>query len=322
MSGKQASAPKKNPRRLPRIVCVVGPTSSGKTALGIRLASHFQGEIVNADARQCYRYFTIGTGTPEGARKIVHGRKAYVVEGIPHYLIDFLEPMHVLTAAEWRDMALRAIRGIARRGHLPLVVGGTGLYVRALVDNFSFPNVPPKPELREAFKKKSLEDLVTLLLKLDPSAAETVDLKNPRRVVRALEVVTFTGTPFSQLRRIGRPVVEAFQVGIAWPREQLLERIDRAVEEMVERGWIDEIREIRRKNIPMDAPAMTSIGYRELLSYIRGEQTLDQAIAACQRAVRQYAKRQETWYRRDPRIHWAHNEDEAFGMVERWLSDT
>jgi len=306
---------------IPRIVCVVGPTASGKTALGIRLANHFNGEIVNADARQCYREFKIGTGTPEGVRKTYRGKKAYMVDGVPHYLMDFLDPTHVLTAAEWRDMALRAIRGISKRGHFPLIVGGTGLYVKALVDNYAFPKVPPKPELRDAFKNKPLPDLVKLLLKLDPTAAAIVDLKNPRRVIRALEVVTFTGKTYTSSRRTQKPVVEAFQVGIKWSRAELFHRIDDAVEEMVERGWIDEIRDILKKDIPLDAPAMTAIGYRELLSYIRGEQTLEKAIESCKTAVRRYAKRQETWYRRDPRIHWAHNEDEAFGMVERWLSE-
>jgi len=319
MTGKRPQKKTTRPRALPRIVCVVGPTSSGKTSLSIRLAKHFEGEVVNADARQCYRDFTIGTGTPEGERKTVHGRKAYVVDGIPHYLIDFLDPTHVLTASEWRDTALRAVRGISKRNHLPLVVGGTGLYVKALVDNYAFPNVPPKPEFRNAFLSKPLSDLVKLLIKLDPVAAEIVDLKNPRRVIRALEVVTFTGKTFSERRRVGKPIVEAFQIGIKWTREEMYARIDAEVEEMVERGWIDEIREILRKNIPLDAPAMTSIGYRELLGYIQGERTLEKAIATCKTAVHQYAKRQETWYTRDPRIHWAHNEDEAFGMVEGWL---
>ncbi|MCR4279088.1 MAG: tRNA (adenosine(37)-N6)-dimethylallyltransferase MiaA [bacterium] len=322
MTGKRPQSKTLRPRKLPRIVCVVGPTSSGKTSLSIRLAKHFNGEVVNADARQCYRDFTIGTGTPKGERKVFHGRKAYMVDDVPHYLIDFLDPTHVLTAPEWRDMALRAVRGITKRNHLPLIVGGTGLYVKALVDNYAFPNVSPNSEFRKAFQNKPLSELVALLKKLDPVASEIVDLKNPRRVIRALEVVTFTGKTFSERRRVGKPVVEAFQVGMMLSREELFSRIDTEVEEMVERGWIDEIREIQRKNIPLDAPAMTSIGYRELLAYIQGERTLEKAIATCKTAVHHYAKRQETWYKRDPRIHWAHTEDEAFGMVEGWLNDS
>ncbi|MFH1839318.1 MAG: tRNA (adenosine(37)-N6)-dimethylallyltransferase MiaA [Patescibacteria group bacterium] len=305
--------------RLPRVVCIVGPTACGKTSLGIRLAKAYKGEVINADARQLYTDFTIGTGKPQGTREIFQGRRTYMVDGVPHYLMDFLNPLNQITVAEWRDLALTAIRGIVKRKHLPLVVGGTGLYVTALVDNFAFPNVEPKPHLRAAFRSKSLSELVELLLKLDPAAAEAVDLKNPRRVIRALEVSTYTGKPFTEFKKVGKPVVEAFQVGIKWPRVELFKRIDSEIERMIERGWLDEIREVIRKKVSLDSPAMTSIGYRELLEYIQGQKTLEEAIANCKKAVHRYAKRQETWYRRDPRIHWAHDEDEAFEMVEGWL---
>lgn len=307
--------------RLPRVVCVVGATASGKTALSIRLAKAFQGEIINADARQSYQHFTIGTGKPPGSRGTFLGCRAYMVQGVPHYLMDFLPPHKQITVAEWKDMALKAIRGITRRQHLPIVVGGTGLYVTALVDNFSFPKVEPKPHLRVAFQNQSLDELAALLIKLDQAAAEAVDLKNPRRVIRALEVCTFTGKPFTALQRKGKPLVCAFQVGIKWPRAELYKRIDREIEYMIEHGWIDEVREIIRLKIPLDASAMTSLGYRELLSYIRGQKTLEEAIANGKKAVRRYAKRQESWFGRDPRIHWAHDEDEAFRMVEEWLAE-
>lgn len=307
--------------RLPRIVCVVGPTSSGKTSLAIRLAKQFNGEAINADARQCYTHFSIGTGKPMGMRGTFEGRRAFLVHDVPHYLMDFLDPMVPLTAAEWREMALTAVKGISRRHRLPIVVGGTGLYIRALVDNFRFPGVEPKPHLRAAFEKKSLEELAALLVKLDPDAAQAVDLKNPRRVIRALEVVTFTGKPFTAQKKLGKPIVDAFQIGIRWSRAELNKRIDDEIESMIDRGWIDEIREIIAKNIPLDAPAMTSIGYRELLSYIRGEKTLEAAITACKTAVHRYAKRQETWFKRDTRIHWVGDEDEAMEKVDEWMED-
>lgn len=305
--------------RIPRVVCVVGPTASGKTALGIKLARQFAGEVVNADARQCYKVFDIGTGKPEGKRGAVGGRRAFVVDGVPHYLMDFLEPSASMTVAEWREIALTAVRGIAGRHHLPIVVGGTGLYIQSLIDNFSFPKVEPQLALRKAFAQKPLEDLVKLLIRLDPVAAEAVDLKNPRRVVRALEVVTFTGKPFTEQKIVGKPVVEAFQVGIRHSREELYRRVNETVENMIEQGWIDEIREIIQKKIPLDAPAMTSIGYRELLSYIKGEQSLEAAIDLCKKAVRHYAKRQETWFKRDKRIHWVTTEDEGIALVAEWL---
>ncbi|MFZ2803695.1 MAG: tRNA (adenosine(37)-N6)-dimethylallyltransferase MiaA [Patescibacteria group bacterium] len=304
---------------LPRIVCVVGPTSSGKTSLGIRLAKRHDGEVVNADSRQVYKDISIGTGKPDGVRGTYQGHRAFLVEGVPHYLMDFLDPADPFTVVEWRDKAVKAIDGIVKRKHLPLVVGGTGLYVSALVDNFMFPRVEPKLAMREAFQEKSLAELVALLVNLDPEAKQTVDLKNPRRVIRALEVVTFTGKPFSAQKIAGKPLYDFFEVGIRWSREELYERIGREIDEMVQRGWVEEIREALKKGIPANAPALTSIGYREFIGYVKGERTLEQAIAASKLAVRHYAKRQETWFRKDTRIKWAKDEDEAVEMVEMWL---
>lgn len=309
-------------RRLPRVVCVVGPTSSGKTALGIRLAHKFNGEIINADARQCYKEFNIGTGKPPGTRGTIQGRRAFLVDGVAHHLMDLLAPIDVMTVAEWRELALTAMKGILRRDHLPLIVGGTGLYIKSIVDNLTFPRIPPQPGLRQAFEKTPLPELVKLLLRLDPTAEEAIDLQNPRRVMRALEVVTLSGKPFKQQSHVGKPIVEAFQVGLHWKREELYARIDHEIEHMIERGWIDEIREIMRKKLPLDAPAMTSIGYRELLAYLQGEKTLDEAIGLCKQMVHRYAKRQETWFKKDSRIHWAKDSDEAMEMVAEWLEKT
>ena len=306
-------------RDLPRIICVVGPTSSGKTSLGIRLSKRFGGEIINADSRQLYKDIGIGTGKPEGTRGTYEGHRAFLVEGVPHYLMDFLDPRQAFTVVEWRNKASDAIKGIRKRVHLPIVVGGTGLYVSALVDNFSFPRVEPSASLRKAFETKPLSELVALLLKLDPEAKQKVDLKNPRRVIRALEVSTFTGKPFSALKVAGKPLYDAFQIGIRHTREDLFRRVDGEIDSMVKRGWIDEIRTALKHGIPENAPAMTSIGYREFLAYIKGARTLEQAVNASKAAVRRYAKRQETWFKRDKRIHWAKNEDEALKKAEEWL---
>ena len=309
------------PPSLPRIVCVVGPTSSGKTALGIRLAKKFQGEIINADSRQIYQKFDIGTGKPVGKRGVSQGHRAFIVKNVPHYLMDFLEPMKTFTVIDWREKAVEAIKGITKREHLPLVVGGTGLYITSLVDNFDFPKVEPNLALREAFAEKSLSELVQVLLKIDPAAEQLVDLKNPRRVVRALEVATFTGKPFTSQKAVARPQFDVFQVGIRWSREELYGRINAEVEAMVQRGWPDEIRRLLDEGMSETAPAMSSIGYREMLQYVRGTMTLERAIEATKQAVRNYAKRQETWFKRDIRIRWVKNELEGVKLVADWLKE-
>ncbi len=316
------AAPAEATRRtkpLPRAIFVVGPTSSGKTEVGLRLAKACNGEVINADSRQIYKGFDIGTGKPKGKRGKYQQHRTFLVDGVPHYLMDFLDPVETFTVAEWREKALVAIRGVSARGHLPIVVGGTGLYVKSLVDNLQFPRIEPQPALRQAFEKKPLSELVKLLLGLDPDAAQAVDLKNPRRVIRALEVATFTGKPFTQQKKLGKPLLDAFQVGVMWPRQELYKRIDDSIDRMIEEGWPDEIREAQARGIPETAPAMTSIGYRELFKYIKGEEPLERALEMIKQSVHRYAKRQETWFKRDKRIVWCKNADEAVGRVSQWL---
>lgn len=307
-------------RALPRVLCIVGPTSSGKTNLAIQLAKRFGGEIINADARQVYKDFDIGTGKPpEGKRGVYEGRRVFLVKKIPHYLMDFLPPEETFTVAEWRRKALKAISYITDRGHLPIVVGGTGLYIQSLLDNYRIPSVAPQQAFRDAMEKKTLEELVALLKKMDPKALSIVDLKNRRRVLRALEVVTYSGKPFSAQRRQSPPTMDALVLAPFRTKEDLHARINAAVESMVERGWIDEIRHLHDRGIAWDAPAMTSIGYREIARYVRGECKLEEAIEETKRATRQYAKRQMTWFKRDKRIHWVKDEKEAAALVENWI---
>jgi tRNA dimethylallyltransferase len=298
----------------------VGPTSSGKTHLAIQLAKRFGGEIINADARQVYKDFNIGTGKPaEGKRGIYEKRRVFLVKGVPHYLMDFLPPDETFTVAEWRRKTLKAIRYITDRGHLPIIVGGTGLYVQALLDNYRIPSVAPQPAFREAMEKKTLEELVALLGKMDPKALAIVDLKNRRRVLRAIEVVTYSGKPFSAQRKQSAPTMDALVIAPFREKEDLHARIHAEVEAMVERGWIDEIRHLHDRGIAWDAPAMTSIGYREIARYVRGECKLEEAIEDTKRATRQYAKRQMTWFKRDKRIHWIKDEKEAVALVKGWM---
>lgn len=306
--------------RLPRIVCVVGPTSSGKTDLGIRLAQAFQGEVINADARQVYQEVHIGTGKPsKGVSGIYHHRRTFMVEDIPHHLMDILPPQQLFTVAEWRQKAVDRIKAIIRRHHVPLVVGGTGLYIQALVDNYQIPEVAPQASFRDAMEVKTLDELVEMLRRTDPGAADVIDLKNRRRVLRALEVVTFTGHSFVEQRTPGKPLVEALMLAPFQEKEMLHQRISESVDKMMQRGWVEEIERLHAQGVPWDAPAMSSIGYRELGMYVRGECTRDEAVEGVKRATRQYAKRQMTWFKRDKRIHWVKGFEEAKTLMEAWL---
>lgn len=306
---------------LPRALCIVGPTSSGKTALGIALAKKFKGEVINADARQIYRGFNIGTGKPEGRRMSSDGRRFFLVERVPHHLMDFMSPLKVCTVAEWQKKALRFVRTLSDKGKLPILVGGTGLYIQALVDNYRIPSVPPNPAYRGAMESKTLSELVSMLLHVDPEAEKIVDLKNRRRVLRALEVVTFTGRAFSVQRHRDRPVVDALLIGIKRSKEELKERIEMAIDQMILRGWVKEVEKLHRHGVPWNAPAMTSIGYREIGAYLRGEIPLETAIERTKRATGQYTKRQITWFKREGRVHWVKDAAEAARVVKKWMAE-
>ncbi len=293
---------------LPRIVCIVGPTSSGKTALSLEIAKQFDGEIVNADARQVYRGFVIGTGQPTKEEQ----------QGIPHHLFGFLEPEQIYTVTEWKASALACIKEIIARGKLPILVGGTGLYFQALVDNYEPPAVPPQPELRADMEKRTLEQLVRQLEKLDPDAVTWVDLKNRRRVERALEVVTATGKSFKAQRAQGEKLVDAFILGRQRSTEELRERINAAIDQMLARGWKEEVEALHASGIAWDAPAMTSIGYRDLGELIREDVTFDEALDHIRIATWQYAKRQLTWFKRDERIRWLESNASAVKNIQTW----
>jgi len=294
---------------LPRIVCIVGPTSSGKTALSLEIAKTFNGEIINADARQIYRGFVVGTSQPTLEEQ----------QGIPHHLFGFLEPDRVYSVAEWKQSALEVIRDSSSRGKLPVLVGGTGMYLQALVDNYVPPTVPAQPELRTELAKRSLEQLVRTLEKVDPDAATWVDLKNRRRVERAIEVVTTTGKSFKEQRLQGEQLVTALLIGLQRSPEELRTRIHASIDRMLEQGWQEEVRRLHASGVAWDAPAMTSIGYRDLAELIREEVTLEEAREHIQAATWQYAKRQLTWFKKDQRIQWHQSQENALRAVSAFL---
>jgi tRNA dimethylallyltransferase len=295
-----------------QVIAVIGPTASGKTALSIVLAKRFGGEIVSADSRQIYRGMDIGTAKPTVAER----------RAIPHHLIDIKYPDEDYTVATYQRDAIAAISGAAARGALPILVGGTGLYVRAVLENLVIPKTAANPELRARIEKDiarlGLEAMFKRLVALDPEAANVVDPKNPRRIVRALEVAITTGEPFTAQRKKNEPLYNALVLGFNPPAEVLRKRINQRVDEMMRAGLVDEtvalIKKYGRSPVACDA-----IGYREVIAHLDGTLTLEGAIAAIKLNTWHYAKRQMTWFKRTPGVRWVKNPNEAADLVQDFL---
>jgi tRNA dimethylallyltransferase len=277
-------------------VFVVGPTASGKTALAIELACHFDGEIVNADARAFYRGMDIGTAKPtreERARAV-------------HHLVDIAGPDETCSLGWFLERARAAIADITRRGRLPIVCGGTGQYVRALIEGWQPPRVPPDPTLRAELEARlaagGLDALVAELRGLDAGVAARIDVKNPRRVIRAIEVAR-GGAPGTE--PAARPALDALVLGIRVEREELYPRIDRRVDAMFDAGLVEEVGALNARGYGCDLPALSAIGYREVCRFLRGDLTLDEARSRTKFNTHRLARTQGAWFRRaDRRITW------------------
>lgn len=295
-----------NSDSLPQIIVILGPTASGKTDLGVALAREFNGEIINADSRQVYKDMDIATAkSPKDADS---KKGEYLVEGIAHHLIDIVKPNKNFSLSDFKEKANAAIIDILARGKLPIVVGGTGLYVWTLVDNLDIPKVAPNKKLRQSFKDKPLAELVKLLNHVDPLSAKKVDLKNPRRVLRALEVAISAGDSFVSQTTKSKPLYNVLQIGLNWPRKELYNRINARVDKQIAEGLEEEVKKLAKK-YPWHLPSMSGIGYKQLCGYLRGECDLKQAIERVKIDTRHYAKRQETWFKRDKRIKWIEKND-------------
>ncbi len=313
------------PKSPPKIIVILGPTASGKTDLGIFLAQKFNGEIVNADSRQIYRGMDIATAKP----KFRIQNSEFRIHGVRHHLFDIADPDEVVTVAVWKRKTIRAIRDILRRGKLPIVVGGTGLYLKTLVENLDIPQVPPNPKLRTRLERelaeKGIASLWNRLIKLDPDAIHVVQPNNPRRVIRALEVCLATHKPFTKLRKQGPKLFDALEIGITAPRIELYRRIDHRVEWQIRHGMVRETRRLLKK-YPRTLPAMTGIGYGEIAAFlplkIRGSKRgllLKSAAQKIKFHTHDYARHQLTWFRRDQKIHWVKTKKQAVGLVREFL---
>lgn len=302
------------------LVALVGPTAVGKTALAIKLAEDLAVEVVSADSRQVYRYMDIGTAKPTAQERL----------RVPHHLVDVVEPDEPFTLAQYQQMAYAAINDIHGRRRLPLLVGGTGLYVKAVLEGLRIPRVEPDAQLREALlmeaANKGYGALHDRLRKVDPVAAERIDARNVRRVVRALEVCYLLGQPISSVQRAAPPPYRVLRIGLTMPRERLYRRIDERVERMMAQGLVEEVRSLVARGYPYSLPAMSGLGYRQIGMYLRGEISLEEAVALIKRHTRRFVRQQANWFRLDdPAINWfdvSSGEFEAVAaQIKRFLSN-
>jgi tRNA dimethylallyltransferase len=279
------------------LAVLCGPTAVGKTSLAVALAQRLDAEIVCADSRTVYRGMDIGTAKPTAAQRAA----------VPHHLLDVADPEETFTVAQFQRLAREAIAAIRQRGRLPLLVGGTGLYIRAVVDDLGLPAVPPDPVLRARLEADARAAgpaaLHARLQALDPVAASRIHPHNVRRVIRALEVCLATGRPISSQQRRGPPAA-AVIVGLWRARPDLYRRIDARVDEQLSAGLLEETRRLLQRGVPLQAPAMQGLGYKELAGYLLGRYDYAEAVRRLKRHTRRYAKRQLTWFRRDARIRW------------------
>ncbi len=284
---------------LPLIV-LVGPTAVGKTGLAIRLALHFSAHILSADSMQVYRGMDIGTAKPtlEERRRV------------PHHLIDLVEPDQLFTVVDYQEHYNRVKAQLDAKGILPILTGGTGLYIRAVTQGFIFPSPPPNPELRAELKREAETEgpavLYQRLRELDPAAAEKIHPQDLKRLLRALEVILATGKPFSAQQKAAQTVLppNTVYLGLTRARDELYARINERVDQMLAQGLLEEVAALLAKGYGLELPAMQGLGYKELIPVVQGLAPLAEAVELLKKRTRNYAKRQETWFRREPVEQW------------------
>jgi tRNA dimethylallyltransferase len=284
---------------LPLLVVVLGPTASGKTFLALHLADRLHGEIVSCDSVAVYREFEIGTAKPSPADRL----------RVPHHLIDIADPTELVTAGDYSRLARQAVRDITARGRLPIVAGGTGLYLRAFLEGL-FPGPARSDELRGRLRERAAERgeayLHKLLRRLDPAAAQTIHANDIAKVVRALEVSISAQTPMTGLWQQGRDPLHDFCIlrfGLNPDRDALYQRINHRAREMFSAGLVEETAALSAR-YGLSARPLNSLGYKQAMQHLRGELSLEQSIVAAQQGHRNFAKRQMTWFRREPDVHW------------------
>lgn len=304
------------------IVVVAGPTASGKTALAINIAKKYNGEIVNADSMQIYKFMDIGTAKPTKEEQ----REA------KHHLLDFVEPDCEFSVADYTELAHKVIADIYKRGKLPIICGGTGLYINSVIDDVTFGEVKTDYAMREDLeniaKEQGVEVLMDMLSEFDEESAKTIHPNNLRRVIRAIEFYKLTGVPISKHKEMTKQIQSRYKplmIVIEHDREKLYQRINLRVDMMLEDGLIDEVKSLLQKGYTKDMNSMKGIGYKEIISYLEGDCSIEEAIDAVKLGSRHYAKRQMTWFRRDERVNYIDAQQNvaecAYKLIEEWKNE-
>ena len=285
-----------------KLICIVGPTASGKTSFAVSLAQRAGGEIISADSMQIYKKMDIGTAKPDKTE----------MRGIKHYMIDEISPFESFSVNEFVIRAKKYIKEIISKNKIPILVGGTGLFVSSLIDNISFVEAETDPELRKELERKAAEEgngyLHDMLMKIDPESAARIHPNNLKRVIRAIEIYKTSGITMTEQNRRSKEEPSPYDLcmmGLNGPREYIYERINKRVDMMLENGLIREVEELKALGLDLSYNSMQGIGYKETFSYLSGEMTRDELSETIKRESRRYAKRQMTWFQRDKRIKWA-----------------
>jgi len=298
------------------VIVIGGATASGKTALSVEIAKEYNAEIVSADSMQIYRYMDIGTAKPTEQEKC----------GIAHHMIDIVSPDESFSVADYVSRAHEVISDITKRGKNPLVIGGTGLYINSLINDIDFLENDGDEDIRKELLKlceeQGVDVLVEMLSEFDPISAQKIHKNNVRRIIRAIEFYKMTGVPISQHQEETRKKESRYapcMMAIRWDMKKLYERIEKRVDIMMSDGLVDEVKNLIEKGYTAELTSMQGIGYKEIIGYLSGEYSLDEAVEKIKTGTRHYAKRQMTWFRRDERIHWIDYDEDILKRAKEIL---
>jgi len=296
----------------PLLVVILGTNASGKSSLAIKLAKKFNGEIVSADSRQIYKNLDIGSGkVTKTEQKIV-----------PHHLLDITKPNTSFTLAQYQKLAFEAIDDIITRNKIPFLVGGTGLYIQAVCENLDIPRVKPDKKLRKKLEKLSLQELQEKYRKIDKQGYGKIDTKNPRRLIRAIEVVKTTGQSFWKQRQKKQPQYNYLKLGLTHPQKILEQRIKKRTEKRLQKGWVKEVEKLIKNGVSQKWFIHLGLGYSHIIQFLKNKTTKEELKRAISKDELAYAKKQITWFKKDKEIHWTKNQKQAEKLIKKFLTKT